>query len=182
MDFFSNGVVADWAAALISLAAVLWGIWQVRSDDRSKLKQRKEFTHEIASSAENVAIIWDQLAVLNSGAQADEPAAIDAGEQTTALRLDLRMYADTLEILLTRPDLTDGAVKCGVRGRYLALKVEASFNEQETAGDIKSFKEEAFFVLMDARRIRKRHELRDRRDQYHFQLLDEAKVMAKLQA
>ena len=175
--FFSEALAA-WVAAVASFAAVFWGVWQVRADARDKKRQRYEYTHEIASSSENVVILWDKLTSLIDTDDGSPETATLMG----AHRLDLQMFADALELLLKRPDLSDGAIKCGVRARYLAIEIIVALDHPNGNGDPSlGFQTAAFDLLCDTRRIRKWYRLRPRKNKHLFVNLDENEIEKELE-
>jgi len=175
----SHEALASWVGAFASFAAVFWGVWQVSRDARERRAQRDEHTHETISCAEDVLIIWDKLVSAIKRHDFEQEASTSFAKRLGTDRLVLQRCRDTLELLVNRPALSDGAIKCGVQARHLAIELDAALTDH---GSISSrygeFEELVRQVLTDVKRIRRTHRIRPRKSTHVYQNLDEAAIDA----
>lgn len=175
----SHEALASWVGAFASFAAVFWGVWQVSRDARERTAQRKEQTHETISCAEDVLITWDKLASAIKRRDIDHEALTNFTKRLGTHRLELQRCRDTLELLVNRPALSDGAIKCGVLARYLAGELDGALSDQSSISSrYEDFEELIRRLLMDVKRIRRAHRIRSRKFPHVYQNLDEAAIDA----
>lgn len=107
-------VTWDAVSAIATLAATLVALWAsvnaIRGPERDRRRDRKEATHEIMSATAEVIRIfneaWDHISY-------QDPALPELASLADHARL-------TLDRLISRPSLTDGAIATGVGAMQLA--------------------------------------------------------------
>ena len=177
----SHEALASWAGAFASFAAVFWGVWQVSRDARERRAERNEHTHETISCAEDVLIIWDKLASAIKSQDGDHEALADFTKRYGSQRLQLQRCIDTLQLLVSRPALSDGSIKCAVQARYLAIELEHVLRDHSSiAHRYSGFEELVRRLLTDIKRIRRSHRIRSRRFPHVYQNINEAAIDAVL--
>lgn len=173
----SHEALASWVGAIASFAAVFWGVWQVSRDARERRTERNEHTHETISCAEDVLIIWDKLATAIKRQELEPEALSEFTKRLGPHRLQLRRCIDTLELLVLRPALTDGAIKCAVQARYLAIQLDDVMGGHSgiSAGH-REFEHVVRDLLKDIKRIRHSHRIRPRSFNHVYKNVDEAAI------
>lgn len=159
---FSQEDAAAWLSAVGTIAAVAWGVWQVNGDRRRRKAEQVDAIHEIAAASERVATIWDELA--QTGGSNTPPLGRSTFDQ------QLKEAGETIGWLLQRPDLTDGAVRCGVAGRQLAERLVTHLAAGQGGGPA-AFQADAQRVLTTSRALRRAHGIRGPRKPHTYRHL-----------